>query len=514
MALVTRRAAAFAALATTLATAALGGAQAEAPSLPTVTGPLPVTAAQRPFLAASHQQRPLDLAAHGYIEHEYLIGGEARVFKWPDGAEAMALARGPYTTRILVRRPRSDERWNGTAIVEALNPSSPVDLPIMWAQSYEHFIAAGSAWIGVTIKPNTIAALERFDPERYAALAMPRPAAGPTCAAESINPWSQPTTPADETGLAWDMLSQIGGLLKSEDARNPLGRPAELLYLTGQSQTAGYARTYATVFGRFVTDADGGALYDGYLYSGSPPWQVPLHQCLPSFPPGDPRLITGPAGVPVIEIFAEGDLGTNIETRRPDSDVAPDLFRRYEVAGAAHTDPWEAESFASEADTLKAVGRADAPAGDECRPQAVQTSDFPIRYVFNAAWRNLDQWVRDGRPPPRAAPLELAPRSGSTFEPERAFVTDRQGNAAGGVRLPPVEVPTARWVGAKSGPFRCMFEGYKFPFAAADLRRLYSSRDDYVAKVRASAAALEAARWLTPAGAAAIVRNAEQAGVP
>jgi hypothetical protein len=492
----------------------LCGAHAEAPSLPTVTGPLRVTATQRPFLAASHQQRPLDLAAHGYIEHEYLIGGDARVFAWPDGANAMVLARGPYTTRILVRRPRSDGRWNGTAIVEALNPSTPVDLPIMWAQSYEHFIAAGFVWVGVTIKPNTVAALKRFDPERYAALAMPRPAAGPTCATESINPWSQPTTPADETGLAWDMLSQIGALLKSEDARNPLTRPAQLLYLTGQSQTAGYARTYATVFGRIVTEPDGGALYDGYLYSGSPPWHVPLHQCLPSFPPGDPRLITGAAGVPVIEIFAEGDLGTNIETRWPDSDVPPDLFRRYEVAGAAHTGPWEEASFASEADSLRAVGRADTPAADDCRPQDVQTSDFPIRYVFNAAWRNLDLWVRDGRLPPRAAALELALGSDSIFQPEHAFVTDRHGNAAGGVRLPPVEVPTARWIGAKSGPFRCMFEGYKYPFAAEELRRLYSSRDDYVAKVRASAAALEAARWLTPADAAAIVREAEQAGVP
>jgi hypothetical protein len=487
---------------------------AEEPALPRISGPLADTPASRAFLAAAHQRRPLDLAARGYVEEEYLVSGDARVFAWPDEAGPGALARGPYTTRILIRRPRAGEAFNGAAIVEALNPSSPVDLPVMWAESYEHFIAAGFAWVGVTVKPNTIASLKRFDPERYAALAMPRPPSWPGCERDAINAWAQPTTPADETGLAWDMLSQIGALLKTRDVRNPLGGPVERLYLTGQSQTAGYARTYATVFARIVTGPDGGPLYDGYLYSGSPPWQVPLHQCMPGFAPGDARLITGPAGVPVIEIFAEGDMGTNIETRRPDSDTPPDLFRRYEVAGAAHTDPWEALSFPSAADMIRATGQEDAIADADCEPQNVEPSDFPVRYVFNAAWQNLDDWVRHGVPAPRAEPLELAPAADGPFHPERAFVTDRHGNARGGVRMPLMDVPTARWVGAKMGAFRCMFAGYTYPFDAGELRRLYPTPDDYVSQVRARAAALEAERWLTPADAAAIVRDAEQVRVP
>ena len=70
-------------------------------------------------------------------------------------------------------------------------------------------------------------------------------------------------------------LTQLGLLLKSADAGGVLTRPATWLYMTGQSQTAGYARTYATVFARPVEQARGAALYDGYLYSGAPPWQVP-----------------------------------------------------------------------------------------------------------------------------------------------------------------------------------------------------------------------------------------------
>ena len=156
----------------------------------------------------------------------------------------------------------------------------------------------GYAWVGVTIKPNTIKSLKKFDPARYSALSMPHPPSGPTCSVADIHPWAQPTTPADETGLAWDMLSQIGALLKSSAGGNPLSRPAQRLYMTGQSQTAGYARTYATVFGRIVTGPNGKPLYDGYLYAGSPPWQVPLYQCAQEVFPRRPSKITGAAGSP------------------------------------------------------------------------------------------------------------------------------------------------------------------------------------------------------------------------
>lgn len=491
-------------------------AGAEQASLPRISPALRDTPSSHAFSAAAHQHQPFDLAEHGYLEEEFLLSGDARVFDWPAAGERepQVLAKGPYTTRILIRRPTHDSRFNGTAIVEAMNPSSGADVPIMWAESYEQLVADGYAWVGVTIKPNTIKALENFDPARYAAVSMPNPRPGAGCSTEAINPLAQPTTTDDETGLVWDMLSQIGALLKSASADNPLGRPAQGLYMTGQSQTAGYARTYATVFGRWVTAADDEPLYDGYLYSGSPPWQVPLHQCRADLPPGDPRLITAAAGVPVIEMFAQGDLGTNVETRRHDSDAAPDLFRRYEIAGAAHLDPWEALSFAAAEDMRRARGGVE-PGGDAgCMPRDVQPSDFPVRYLFNGAWRNLDNWVRRGVVPPRGEPLELKRDVTASFVPDQAFVEDEHGNAQGGVRTPYVDVPTARWVGAKSGPFRCLFYGYKIMFDAARLKALYGTHADYVTKVKASAAALESQGWLTPSDAAAIVREAEHARVP
>lgn len=500
----------------------------EEASLPGAADLIEAGPASHPFSAADHQERPLALEEYGYVEEEYLISGTARVFDWPSGSEYSILAQGPYVTRILVRRPKDDSDFSGITIVEPFNPSSPVDLPVMWAESHLQFLADGHAWVGMTIKPNTIESLQRFDPQRYAALTMPHPPGGSTCSESGVNPWAQPTTPAYETGLAWDMLSQTGALLKSASADNPLSRPAERLFMTGQSQSGGYARTYASFFGDRTSEADGTPLYDAYLYSGSPPWQVPVHQCAGGFAADDPRLITPAAGVPVIELFAEGDIGTNIATRRPDSDQAPDLYRRYEVPGASHVDPWEQLSFASEEDMIRATGQATVIAESDCVPKDVEASDFPIRYVFNAAWRNLERWVTEGTPAPKADRLELLDpdfvnpgleREDAPFSPAEAFRKDANGNAIGGVRTPYVDVPTARWVGAKEPPpggssFGCFFEGYKYSFSDEQLQALYPTHADYVEKVTRSARALEAQGWLTAADRAEIIAEAEAADIP
>lgn len=204
---------------------------------------------------------------------------------------------------------------------------------------------------------------------------------------------------------------------------------------------------------------------------------------------------------------------TNVETRRPDADTPGDLFRRYEVAGAAHVDDWESLSFASEADMTRAHRRADDGADKACQPGGVTLSNFPVRYVFDAAWRGLDAWVRHGVSAPHGERLELK-ASATPLAPDQAFEVDAEGNALGGVRTPYVDVPTARWIGARSGPFVCLFRGYKYDFSPAELKRLYSTHDAYVSKVAADAVKLQNTRWLTPTDAVAIVREAQQANVP
>jgi hypothetical protein len=94
------------------------------------------------------------------------------------------------------------------------------------------------------------------------------------------------------------------------------------------------------------------------------------------------------------------------------------------------------------------------------------------------------------------------------------FVVDAHGNAVGGVRSPFVDVPTARWIGAKSGPFICLFHGYKVPMSHMQLQQLYKDHATYVGKVRTSVSRLVAGKWLTPVDGAAIVRAAQTSAVP
>lgn len=479
-------------------------------ALPERVQSLDAAPGSHPFLAAAHQAVPLNLAAQGYVEEEFLVAGTAGVYDWPRDAAPVARAHGPYATRIMVRRPSDLRRFSGTVIVEGLNPSTPVDLPIMWGHSYKQFMADGHIWVGVTVKPYTLRALRRFDPQRYGQLSMARPAGAQACPETAINRWSQPTTLQEETGLAWDILTQVGALLKSKAPVNPLPKPAQRLYMTGQSQTAGYARTWASVFARHTQAASGGPLYDGFLYSGSPPWQVPLHQCDPGFADEDVRSLTAPAGVPVIELFAQGDLGTNLTSRRHDSDRAPDLYRRYEVAGASHVDPWEERAFANAADRQRATGEGPAPPL-ACLPAGVLETDFPARHAINAAWRHLDLWVRRGKPAPRAPPLALHAPLASPFDPERAFLVDEVGNALGGVRSPLVDVPVARYVGAKTGAFSCMFEGYRYLLSARQLRQRYGSHAQYLRQLQASARSLQRQGWLTAEDARELIDQARDA---
>jgi hypothetical protein len=486
--------------------------------LPMISAPIIQTAASHAFNAAAQQQVPLDLGSLGYLEEEYLVSGEARVYDWPALNRLTALTTAHYVTRILVRRPRDAQHFSGTVIVEPLNPSTNVDLPIMWAESYEYFTAAGDIWVGVTVKPNTVDALKKFDAERYGSLAFTnvQPFTAQCRAAEArflsdIHLDIPPPTPTGETGLAWDILSQLGALLKADSPRNPLhGLAIQRLYMTGQSQTAGYMRTYANAIAPMAHLAHGARIYDGYLGSGHMPSQIPINNCAEPVPPGDPRFLTQPAGVPIMEFSAQSDILSNASTRRPDSDAKPDLFRRYEIAGSSHVDTWEVRSFPAAEDLMKAGVGAQLNSTAQCVPPQPGLSDFPIRDAFNAGWRNLERWVRVGSTPPQGELIEL--RAAGTSAQQ--IVVDANGNAIGGVRSLFVDVPTARWVGSRGGPGGCMLLGYSIAFDAAQLQHLYRDHDAYIRAVTSHVQALRQRNWLTPTDARRLTQEASVAQVP
>ncbi len=473
--------------------------------LPSVAGPLPSTTESYPFNAASETRVPQNLAMHGYVEEEYFVRGDGRIYDFPAVGELNSLGAGEYVTRILIRRPADPTRFNGAVIVEPFNPSRMADIDLMWILSRDHFMREGIVWVGVTFKPVAVKALQRFAPERYRSLSFANPLTG-----DQRCPDLEIGEDADETevGFSFDILSQIGTLLRSDSSKNPLREfDVTRAYLTGYSQTAGLARSYAIAIAPVAKRDGGKKIYDGYLYAGHAPFNVLFHNCDTLNPPGDPRLAVPSVGVPIFDIAVEGDVLASGNEARPDHDVSPDFFRRYEIAGATHSGSLFGPFTPREEDFDRA-GIAPSSTG-HCVPADPPLSPFPLDHVFNAAWQNFDSWVVDGVAPPPDERLRLAGVSEDTA-PAGSLRAERDalGNALGGVRTVAVEAPVMRWHGQRGGDPRCTRLGYAEPLDPAALRKLYPTQSDYLRQVNEAADRLQTERWLTPHDAWAVKKAA------
>jgi hypothetical protein len=332
--------------------------------LPKVSGPLPATKASYPFGGAAHTRIPTPLTTVGYVEEEYLISGTANVYDWPaPGAAVVRTPHAPYTTRVLVRRPATRARFSGTAIVEMLNPSNLFDLNIAWALSHKQIVRNGDAWVGITAKPAAVRSLKAFDATRYEALSWANPL--PLDDKRNCSTVARDSERTTENGLIWDIHRQVGAWLKSADRSNPLAyglarTAVQHLIAWGYSQTGSFLYTYVNAIHPLDIQDRARPLFDGYLIAvASGP--ASINQCAGPIPADDERRKIKDVGVPVIRVMTQSDYLPNIAARLPDSDVAPNLTRNYEIAGAAHATPDELNYAAAPADIVKAqrYGAAD-----------------------------------------------------------------------------------------------------------------------------------------------------------
>ena len=181
--------------------------------VPSVTGPIQGhDAANHAFDAAPFQAMPIDLGARGYDEDEYFLSGTANVYQYRDVTDSTdsavkVLRHGPYTNRILVRRPVDPKRFSGNVIVELLNATNNYDLPVFWSYDHDQFLARGDIWIGITSKPVAMAGLKKFNPTRYAPLS-----------------WANPD-PAQNASTCPVLQSVVGGASLCDRGRAAVGYP-------------------------------------------------------------------------------------------------------------------------------------------------------------------------------------------------------------------------------------------------------------------------------------------------
>ena len=419
-----------------------------------------------------------------------------------------------------MRRPATASRFSGRVVVEMLNPSNLFDLNIGWALAHREMVRDGDAWVGITAKPVAVQALKNFDPGRYAALSFqnPLPLSDPancTNIQASVDPPSVRSR-ATEDGLIWDIYSQVGALVRSDDAANPVaygdghgrghGRDASVrqVYGFGYSQTGGMLYDYINAIHPLTVAAnDGRPIYDGYIVAvagGRFVGAVPINQCSPAPAVPDARLQFSNVGVPIIHIMSQSDYLLGIDARRPDSDAPADRFRHYEMAGAAHATPDEL-TYAAAVTDIERTGRPLPPTSCNEGPR----SRFPSRIFFDAVLRNLDRWVTAGVAPPHAAPISV-----TGGRPE----LDRFGNVVGGLRSPYLDVPTSTWFGSSTGASFCFIAGHEAPFDHPTLRSLYPSHGAYVRAVVGDTARLVRGRTITGYDGLDLIREAAHADVP
>ena len=461
-------------------------ALAETVPVPKITA-LPVTSDSYPFNAASRDLQALDLPKLGYSEQEFIVSGTADVYDWAaDGSLTVKTPNAPYADRILVRHPSNPSRFSGTVIVELMNPARRFDWPMMWGYAHDYFLEHGDAWVGVTM-PGSVQGLKKFNAARYASVSFANPSPG-ACAAGGKN-----AAPDQEEGLRWDMLSQVAAALKSNVAGAPMsGFKVERVFMTTQ---AGDIVTYINAIHSRAKLADGKQAYDGYLIK-NPAGAVRINQCAQAPAQGDPRRVVTPTGVPIVAVVAQGELIANLASRRADSDDPNGRYRLYEIAGVAHIEKYPYSALPSVADQTAAAGAAqgtpDWPFAARCDPDIPLDGNPILKYSYDAAFLNLDQWVRKGIAPPKADRIQVK---------DGAVVLDEFGNGMGGVRTPLVDVPTATYFTTSPGPGTCFELGHSARLEQARLKGLYPDPKKEADKIAQSIDRMVKDRFLTESDA-------------
>jgi hypothetical protein len=167
-------------------------------------------------------------------------------------------------------------------------------------------------------------------------------------------------------------------------------------------------------------------------------------------------------GAKVLAVDAQSDLDFNAGAMARDDDgIAGSDYVRWEVAGAPHV-----PVFALDMTGLGAVHQ--------------NTMDWSP--IWRSAFHHLNEWVKEGTAPPTGPSIEgqmAAAENGQAWKPE----LDGDGNALGGIRLPPIEAPLGVYTGFDLSWFDpTVAEGYPYAMVFAYGGRFKQFSDEKLAK--------------------------------
>lgn len=455
---------------------------------PAIEGPI-TGGLGMPFAATTM----FDLGQVGYRADEYFISGTASAYGSDDPLTADGVwsvspaTTAAYKTRIFVYRPIDPRDFNGSVVVEWLNVSGGLDSAPDWIAGHVQLIREGFAYVGLSAQYVGVEGgtsivglppmpLKDVDPVRYGSLSHPG------------------------DSFSYDIFSQTAQIVRRPPDLNPFdGLDVRAVLGVGESQSAFRLVTYingihplADIYDGFLVHSRGGA---GTALSEMPLTPVPV---------AAPTLIRSDLNVPVLTLQMETDMTLLgfAAARQPDSD----RFRLWEVAGTAHADTYTVvtgfNDLGDSPEAAKVLVIAEPLPGIISCPLPLNSG--PQHFIVNTAFSALNQWIREGTPPP------IAPRLDVDLGPPVRIGRDEHGNALGGIRTPYVDAPIATLSGeGQTGSVLCILFGTTTPFSAQKLATLYPDQATYVAAVNESTDAAVADGFILPADAALIKAAAE-----
>jgi pimeloyl-ACP methyl ester carboxylesterase len=469
------------------------------------SAPVAQTAQSRIFapLVLEGTKEAQALARAGYVQEEYFVSGTGAIYgEKEDGSVAVRQGQVPYRTRIIIIRPRDPKKFNGIVHLAFQHPNLA---GTQWGRIDSLVLRSGAVYAvaingsdapsrKASTPANPVATTDLpqwFDARCYAAFNIPK-----------------------DDGIRWDIIGQIASALRDPAKGSPLaGWNVRRVYGSGWSFLGSQWRSWINFgFHDLYRRKDGSPVIDGYLIGISAgavdAGHVPLNSTDPVKDRRGQKLRVIDA--PVIELTSEMEAITNIYPLREESDAAKGGYRVYELGGVSHGD--SGVSGQVRPSTWQLLDRRHG--GVEPVPVcSVEDTDSPMRDVAQAALVNLDRWVSEGLPAPRAQRMQVAGKD---------YARDAFGNPLGGIRVAQLDVPLVRYGEAQASacggkvPRRNL---KRLPVDASLIAQTYQGgRGDYLARFDARVDSLVRERWLLAADAAeekrAARRYADQAFGP
>ncbi len=440
---------------------------------------VPRTEDSIPWGAADRQLVPIRLERYGYVEEEYFYSNLANIYTLKEGRAQIKEENAPYTNRFIVRKPKNPQDFSGNVVVEILNATNGWDVAPMWCLLWQGILSDKDVYIGVTGRSICTESLKKYNESRYGELSWKNP--NPSPVNENLFIPAH-CAPEREDGFIWDMITQLGDLLKDEVGTELIGKKVEHVYLTGCSQSSMQMSTYHNVFHETDRPSPVAPVFDGYLgYSGCR--MVTLNQAEEQPTVEDEVQQTRNCPVPIIRCMTQWDFkdfAGHLKLRREDSDEIGDRFRLYELAGQAHNS-FSGAFYRPGYEEIAAIERTTGlPATDYVA--------HPLEAFMRQNLRNLKIWSTGGEAPGHA-------KSFIEVDDNGMEALDENMNCKGGFRFPQMDVPIATYC---SGTSKNDQDSCFIPFSEEKLKELYPTRADYIDKIFATIEEMIDERFISP----------------